>query len=107
MINQLKNAKTFEEWQERAKELDKYLSKSQWLQEIYTSDSLLLENDQWINKPESKIYDYKLIKSRLEHQRKAREIGDVDNMMYLLRVGLLRNFGGICDRRLFSHAYVG
>ena len=49
MINQLKNAKTFEEWQERAKELDKYLSKSQWLQEIYTSDSLLLENDQWIN----------------------------------------------------------
>ncbi|CEG69507.1 hypothetical protein RMATCC62417_05571 [Rhizopus microsporus] len=90
MINQLKNAKTFEEWQERAKELDKYL-----------------KNDQWINKPESKIYDYKLIKSRLEHQRKAREIGDVDNMMYLLRVGLLRNFGGICDRRLFSHAYVG
>lgn len=69
--------------------------------------TLFLENDQWINKPESKIYDYKLIKSRLEHQRKAREIGDVDNMMYLLRVGLLRNFGGICDRRLFSHAYVG
>jgi TAG lipase/lysophosphatidylethanolamine acyltransferase len=67
----------------------------------------ILENDDWIKKSESKLYDYKLIKSRLEHLRKAREIGDVDNMTYLLRGGLLRNFGGICDRRLFSHAYLG
>jgi TAG lipase/lysophosphatidylethanolamine acyltransferase len=28
-------------------------------------------------------------------------------MTYLLRGGLLRNFGGICDRRLFSHSYLG
>ncbi|KAG1055257.1 hypothetical protein G6F43_002782 [Rhizopus delemar] len=90
LLNQLTNAKTFDEWKERAKALDKYL-----------------KNDDWIKKSESKLYDYKLIKSRLEHLRKAREIGDVDNMTYLLRGGLLRNFGGICDRRLFSHAYLG
>ncbi|KAI8978088.1 acyl transferase/acyl hydrolase/lysophospholipase [Pilobolus umbonatus] len=28
-------------------------------------------------------------------------------MIYLLRGGLLRNFGGICDRKLFSHSYLG
>ncbi|ORY94515.1 acyl transferase/acyl hydrolase/lysophospholipase [Syncephalastrum racemosum] len=28
-------------------------------------------------------------------------------MMYLLRGGLLRNFGGICDRRLFLHSFLG
>ncbi|KAI8990804.1 acyl transferase/acyl hydrolase/lysophospholipase [Mycotypha africana] len=28
-------------------------------------------------------------------------------MTYLLRSGLVRNFGGICDRRLFAHSYLG
>ncbi|KAI9249299.1 hypothetical protein BY458DRAFT_525600 [Sporodiniella umbellata] len=90
LINQLSNAKTFDEWKERAKTLDKFQ-----------------KNDRWRNKLECKLYDYRLIESRLDHLRKAREAGDVDNMTYLLRGGLLRNFGGICDRRLFSHAYLG
>lgn len=65
------------------------------------------ENDKWIEQPVSRVYDYKLIASRLEHLRKARNEEDVDNMTYLLRGGLLRNFGGICDRKLFSHSYLG
>ncbi|KAI9255684.1 acyl transferase/acyl hydrolase/lysophospholipase [Phascolomyces articulosus] len=28
-------------------------------------------------------------------------------MVYMLRSGLLRNFGGICDKKLFSHSYLG
>lgn len=48
-----------------------------------------------------------MIASRLEHLQKAREADDVDSMAYLLRGGLLRNFGGICDRKLFSHSYLG
>ncbi|KAI9021510.1 acyl transferase/acyl hydrolase/lysophospholipase [Phycomyces nitens] len=28
-------------------------------------------------------------------------------MTYLLRGGLLRNFGGVCDRKLFTHSYMG
>jgi TAG lipase/lysophosphatidylethanolamine acyltransferase len=28
-------------------------------------------------------------------------------MVYLLRGGLLRNFGGISDRKLFTHSYLG
>jgi TAG lipase/lysophosphatidylethanolamine acyltransferase len=66
-----------------------------------------IEHDKWVTRPESRLYDYKLIASRLEHLRKAREADDVDNMTYLLRGGLLRNFGGICDRKLFSHSYIG
>ncbi|CAO3631008.1 unnamed protein product [Mucor hiemalis] len=86
----LHNAETFEEWQDRARDLDKHL-----------------KNDKWIEEPVSRAYDYKLIASRLEHLRKARNEEDVDNMTYLLRSGLLRNFGGICERKLFSHSYVG
>lgn len=64
-------------------------------------------NDRWKANPVSRVYDYKLIGSRLEHLRKAREADDVDCMIYMLRGGLLRNFGGICDKKLFSHSYLG
>ena len=68
---------------------------------------LLLENDVWRSKPDSRVYDYKLISARLDHLRKARKANDVDSMVYMLRSGLLRNFGGICDKKLFSHSYLG
>ncbi|GAA5798523.1 hypothetical protein HPULCUR_003927 [Helicostylum pulchrum] len=90
LLYRLKNAETFEEWQSRARDLDRHLN-----------------NDKWVEQPASRVYDYKLIASRLEHLRKARNEKDVENMTYLLRGGLLRNFGGICDRKLFSHSYVG
>ncbi|OBZ85185.1 hypothetical protein A0J61_06761 [Choanephora cucurbitarum] len=90
LLRYLKSAKTFQEWQDKARELDEYL-----------------KNDKWVQKPESRIYDYKLIASRLDHLRKARLDNDVNSMTYLLRGGLLRNFGGICDRKLFSHSYLG
>ncbi|KAJ8656106.1 hypothetical protein O0I10_008119 [Lichtheimia ornata] len=86
----LLDAKCYTEWKARAKELDMHLS-----------------NDRWKANPVSRVYDYKLIASRLEHLRKAREADDVDCMIYMLRGGLLRNFGGICDRKLFSHSYLG
>ncbi|KAG2201450.1 hypothetical protein INT47_001499 [Mucor saturninus] len=90
LLYRLQHAESFHEWQERAKDLDRHQ-----------------KNDAWIEQPVSRVYDYKLIASRLEHLRKARNEEDVDNMTYLLRGGLLRNFGGICDRKLFSHSYLG
>ncbi|CAO3617572.1 unnamed protein product [Cunninghamella echinulata] len=87
---QLSNATTYDEWCDKAHELDR-----------------LLRNDKWKKQPKSKLYDYKLISSRLDHLRNAREANDAKTMTYILRGGLLRNFGGISDRRLFSHSYYG
>ncbi|KAG2193822.1 hypothetical protein INT46_003697 [Mucor plumbeus] len=94
LLLRLKNAETFDEWQDRAAELDRFVPENK-------------KNDKWRRQPASRVYDYKLIASRLEHLQKARDIEDTDNMTYLLRGVLLRNFGGICDRKLFSHSYLG
>lgn len=64
-------------------------------------------NDVWRKNPVSPFYDYKLIRSQLAHLESARQANDIEGMMYLLRGGLLRNFGGICDRRLFLHSCLG
>ncbi|KAI8340814.1 hypothetical protein BC941DRAFT_418243 [Chlamydoabsidia padenii] len=90
LSRQLSNAKNYDDWCDKAYELDR-----------------LLENDRWKQQPVSKLYDYKLITSRLEHLCKARQVNDADSMIYLLRGGLLRNFGGISDRKLFTHSYLG
>ncbi|EPB88490.1 hypothetical protein HMPREF1544_04725 [Mucor circinelloides 1006PhL] len=90
LLVRLNNAETFDEWQDRAADLDIYL-----------------KNDKWRQQPASRVYDSKLIASRLEHLKKAHANEDVDSMTYLLRGVLLRNFGGICDRKLFSHSYLG
>ncbi|KAG0188176.1 hypothetical protein DFQ28_005297 [Apophysomyces sp. BC1034] len=90
LLNRLVNSTNYDEWQTRAADLDRFL-----------------RNDIWKKSPVSKTYDYKLIKARLEHLRKARGENEVDSLMYRLRGGLLRNFGGICERKLFSHSYLG
>ncbi|SAM08278.1 hypothetical protein [Absidia glauca] len=90
LSRQLSNAKSYDDWCDKAYELDR-----------------LLKNDRWKQQPVSKLYDYKLITSRLDHLCKARQANDADSMVYLLRGGLLRNFGGISDRKLFTHSYLG
>ncbi|KNC96423.1 hypothetical protein, variant [Spizellomyces punctatus DAOM BR117] len=64
-------------------------------------------NDVWKADATSNIYDYKLIQFRLEHLAEVRDSGDVAELIYLLRSGLLRNLGGIGDPRLFSRSYLG
>ncbi|CEP08151.1 hypothetical protein [Parasitella parasitica] len=68
LLLRLKTAETFDEWQDRAADLDRYL-----------------KNDKWRQQPASRVYDSKLIASRLEHLQRAREAQDVDSMTYLLR----------------------
>ncbi|CAO3599834.1 unnamed protein product [Absidia cylindrospora] len=90
LSRQLSNANNYDDWCDKAIELDR-----------------LLGNDSWKQQARSKLYDYKLITSRMDHLFNARQANDVDSMMYLLRGGLLRNFGGISDRKMFTRCHIG
>lgn len=83
-------AESYEGWREHAKNLDIYLS-----------------NDVWRTNNYSRYYDYKLIQHRLENLRELHASNDITAMTYLLRSGLIRNLGGICDSRLFRRSPLG
>ncbi|RUS34039.1 hypothetical protein BC938DRAFT_482709 [Jimgerdemannia flammicorona] len=84
------SSRTYEEWSEKAAKLD-----------------LDCGNDDWKANPESRFYDYNLIQSRLQHLKEVRQTGDVMAMIYLLRSGLLRNLGGMCDAKLYYKSPLG
>ncbi|CAD6446634.1 0ac97dce-d309-4c8f-a49d-0a63cb36d791 [Sclerotinia trifoliorum] len=86
----LRDAQTYEEWEEAAFQLD-----------------VLLGNDLWRQNPTSKHYDYRLIHERLQSIIIAREEGDILQLVNLLRSGLVRNLGNICAPRLFNRAFAG
>ncbi|TAQ88322.1 hypothetical protein B7494_g3345 [Chlorociboria aeruginascens] len=86
----LRDAKTYEEWEEAAFHLD-----------------ALLGNDLWRQNPTSKYYDYRLIHERLQSLVVAREEGDILQLVNLLRSGLVRNLGNITAPRLFNRAFAG
>ncbi|RFU36039.1 hypothetical protein B7463_g350, partial [Scytalidium lignicola] len=86
----LRDAKTYEEWEEAAFQLD-----------------VLLGNDLWRQNPTSKYYDYRLIHERLQSLVLAREEGDVVQIINLLRSGLVRNLGNISAPRLYNRAFAG
>ncbi|KAI8620466.1 acyl transferase/acyl hydrolase/lysophospholipase [Chytriomyces sp. MP71] len=68
------------------------------------------ETQTWSASDESPIYDYNLIRFRLDSLRTARQQtgpeGQVE-ISYALRSGLLRNLGGLNDQRLYSKRYLG
>ncbi|CAG8515048.1 9391_t:CDS:10 [Scutellospora calospora] len=92
--DELAIAQNYEEWLEKAQQLDMYISNN---------------NDKWKCDPASPYYDYNLIQSRLDHLIKVREKNDISSMIYMLRAGagLLRNLAGINDPRLFGQSYLG
>ncbi|KAF2232723.1 hypothetical protein EV356DRAFT_449733 [Viridothelium virens] len=86
----ISEAKTFEEWEAAAFQLDE-----------------ILGNDLWRQNPASKFYDYRLIYERLQGIIEAREDNDILTLVNLLRSGLVRNLGNITAPRLFNRAYAG
>lgn len=86
----LKDAKTFEEWEEAALQLDNLTGK-----------------DLWRQNPTSKHYDYRLIHERLRSIIIAREQCDFPQLVNLLRSGLIRNLGNISTPRIYNHAFAG
>jgi TAG lipase/lysophosphatidylethanolamine acyltransferase len=86
----LRDARTYEEWEEAAFQID-----------------TLLGLDLWRQNPTSKYYDYRLIHERLQSIIIAREEGDITQLVNLLRSGLVRNLGNITTPRLFNRAFAG
>ncbi|KAI5466093.1 hypothetical protein BGZ63DRAFT_347646 [Mariannaea sp. PMI_226] len=89
-LDLLRHAETFEEWEEAALHLDN-----------------LLGLDLWRNNPTSKYYDWRLINGRLDSLATAREHGNFQQLVNLLRSGLIRNLGNITAPKLYNRAFAG
>ncbi|KAK0387637.1 hypothetical protein NLU13_3882 [Sarocladium strictum] len=89
-LDLLRNAQTFEEWEEAALHLDN-----------------LLGLDLWRNNPTSKHYDWRLITERLSSLSIAREENNFQQLVNLLRSGLVRNLGNITSPKLYNRAFSG
>ncbi|CAH2448604.1 Lipase 3 [Komagataella phaffii CBS 7435] len=86
----LQNAQSLEEWSYVASRLDSISGGELWRQNFISNK-----------------YDYKLISERLHSLRNARESKDFPHLLTLLRSSLLRNFGGIAEKELYTRAYSG
>ncbi|KAM0462769.1 hypothetical protein ACHAPV_003594 [Trichoderma viride] len=86
----LRNAETFEDWEEAALHLDN-----------------LLGLDLWRNNPTSKYYDWALITERLDSLIIAREENNYEQLVNLLRSGLVRNLGNISVPKLYNRSFSG
>lgn len=67
----------------------------------------ILHNDIWKDNLISNKYDYRLIQERLQDLRFYRMSKDVPKLLSLLRAGMLRNFGGISNKKLYNRTYIG
>ncbi|KID77034.1 uncharacterized protein G6M90_00g101460 [Metarhizium brunneum] len=86
----LRNAESFEDWEEAALHLDS-----------------LLGLDLWRNNPTSKYYDWRLITERLHSLAVAREESQFQQLVNLLRSGLIRNLGNITVPKLYNRSFSG
>lgn len=59
------------------------------------------------NNPTSKYYDYRLINERLNSLITAREDGNLNQLVNLLRSGLIRNLGNITAPTLYNRSFAG
>ncbi|PHH90047.1 hypothetical protein CDD83_4648 [Cordyceps sp. RAO-2017] len=89
-LDLLRNAETFEEWEEAALHLDS-----------------LLGLDLWRNNPTSKYYDWRLMTDRLNSLVIAREENNFQLLVNLLRSGLVRNLGNITVPKLYNRSFSG
>jgi len=63
--------------------------------------------DVWKNTMRSRWYDASLISQRLAYLREVGKSGDVYAVIYHLKAGMLRNFGGLTNPKLFEKTHVG
>lgn len=90
MLDRLRNATSFESWEDAALRLDNVLGL-----------------DLWRSNPSSKDYDYRLINERVVLIDAARQAGDLYALVNLLRAGLVRNLGHITSPKMFNCAFGG
>lgn len=89
-VKQLKNVESYNEFKLVGTEIDRLTNMDLWRQNFV-----------------SKHYDYILLNDRMELLREARLNEDARLIMSLLRSGLIRNFGGIAQKRLYTKSYLG
>ncbi|RBR20777.1 uncharacterized protein FIESC28_05130 [Fusarium coffeatum] len=89
-LDLLRTAEVFEDWEEAALHLDN-----------------LLGLDLWRNNPASKYYDWRLIAERLDSLATAREDANFQQLVNLLRSGLVRNLGNITSPKLYNRSFAG
>ena len=91
LVRKLKEAESYQEWEQTAMELDE-----------------MHGNNLWKLDPEApKYYDAKGIQQRLRRLRRARTKGDMDLLLHLLPELLARNLCGLGNLGLYRHCTVG
>lgn len=89
-LRELEQAPDYASWREIAQELDR------------------LEGlDAWREESASPLYDYRLIRERLEEMRRLRRAGDVRRLVFALHEGLHGNIGNIANPALYAVARAG
>lgn len=89
-VNLLGTAQTYLEFRDTVSEIDRLTNMDLWRQNFV-----------------SHHYDYILINDRMNLLKEARLAGDERLVMSLLRSGLIRNFAGIAQKKLYTKAYLG
>ena len=86
----IEHASTYQEFLEACKEHDKYSGA-----------------DEWREKEKCDLYDYKLIRKRVNRFREARAKNDAAGLMFILHEGIHGNLGNIANPKLGNFAKVG
>ncbi|KAI9713701.1 MAG: hypothetical protein M1828_001390 [Chrysothrix sp. TS-e1954] len=86
----LRDAETFQDWQNAAIELDQ-----------------LDGHNDWKLAPKSHEYNVALVASRLKQLDDARISRDVKRMLNLIRTSFTRHLGGMGNIRLYKHSHIG
>ncbi|ODV84736.1 hypothetical protein CANARDRAFT_200364, partial [[Candida] arabinofermentans NRRL YB-2248] len=90
LIAQQKAATSYKEWMETSVLLDK-----------------LLNNSTWKDEEETTLYDYQLVKARLEELREARLSKNYKALLYIIRTTWTRNMANMDNINLYRHSSVG
>jgi TAG lipase/steryl ester hydrolase/phospholipase A2/LPA acyltransferase len=90
LINDIKDAETYPDYKAACLLLDEQLG-----------------HETWKNKDESTLYDYKLIKKRLDSMRQARIKNDIAALTSIIGEGLHGNLGNIGNKELYQTATIG
>ncbi|CAK4030591.1 Lipase 4 [Lecanosticta acicola] len=86
----MKDAKSYEEWKQAADKLD-----------------ILEGNHYYKFDEESDECDMGLLRKRLERLKQANHDDDIEEMVQQIRNSLQRDLGGMCNPRLYQHAWLG
>lgn len=90
LVKNLKESKSYEEYVENAKKLDKYLGL-----------------DQWCKEDRYKYYDWRNLKRTIHNLKRLRHAKKYEDLMIVLQTCVKSNYAGTENPLLYSHCYYG